>query len=135
MSLAEPQADVVISVNAESDISRAVRAVRSKATQLNFSAITIYYLATVASEMATNLFFHAGGGEFDIITLHDAKGIALVTRDQGPGIADIELAMHEGFSTAGGLGCGLPGIKRLMDSLAIESIPGVKTIVRAEKWR
>ncbi len=135
MNLVEQIADSVIEVHSESDISCAVRGVRHKAQQLNFNAITVYYLATVASELATNLYFHAGGGEFQILTLQSGMGIAMITRDQGPGIRDINQAMEEGFSTGGGLGCGLPGIKRLMDNLSIVSIPGVETIVRAEKWR
>ena len=135
MNSVEQIADNIIAVHSESDISCAVRSVRYRAQQLNFKAITVYYLATVASELATNLYFHAGGGEFEILTLQNGLGIALITRDNGPGIQDINQALEEGFSTAGGLGCGLPGIKRLMDNLSIVSVPGVETIVRAEKWR
>ncbi len=125
----------IISVQCESDISTAVRCVRRAAEELEFSSIKIYYLATVASELATNLYFHAGGGIFEVLALDGNKGIEIRTIDHGPGIVDIEAAMEEGFSTGEGLGCGLPGVKRLMDNLSIESAPGLLTTVRASKWR
>ena len=67
-------------------------------------------MATVASELAANLFIHAGGGVFEISNLTEPSGLELMTVDDGPGIADVELALDEGFSTAGSLGCGLPGV-------------------------
>ena len=62
------------------------------------------------------------------------KGILIIAADQGPGIPDIRKVMEDGFSTSGGLGAGLPGVKRLMDEFKIETIPGEGTDIRATKW-
>ncbi len=118
----------------EADIAEAVRQTRRRAQTLGFSLITANYIATAASELANNLFFHGGGGTFRVKSLERRPGVELETIDTGPGIADIDQAMQEGFSTAGGLGCGLPGVKRLMDELVIDSQVGVGTQVRARKW-
>lgn len=91
-------------------------------------------MATVASELAANLYIHAGGGVFEMINLTEPDGLEVMTVDDGPGIPDVEQALEEGFSTAGGLGCGLPGVKRLMDELLIAPRPGGGTIVKARKW-
>ncbi len=122
-----------LSIRNESDISEAVRQSRAMAGRLGFSTTSAYYIATAASELAANLWIHAGGG---MITLqrHGARGMELMTVDNGPGIADIDKALEEGFSTANGLGCGLPGVKRLMDELDIASYPGVRTEIKARKW-
>jgi serine/threonine-protein kinase RsbT len=58
----------------------------------------------------------------------------LTFEDNGPGIADIEKAMEPGYSTGGGLGMGLPGSKRLMDEMTIESTVGKGTTVILRKW-
>lgn len=119
----------------ESDIAAAMRLARRVATELGFSDSEISYVATAASELAANLFIHAGGGTFEVRLMESSTGLALVTEDCGPGIANIDLALQEGYSTAGGLGCGLPGVRRLMNTLEIESVPGQRTLIRASKWR
>ena len=122
-------------VQREPDVADAVRHVRQLAERLGFSHVDCSYLATAASELATNLVIHAGGGSFLIFTDRSEGLIELSTRDAGPGIADIPLALTDGFSTSGGLGCGLPGVKRLMDGLEIESTTGEGTNIRAWKKR
>ncbi len=124
-----------LKVNTESDISAAIRVARHAAEQVGFSRVEVGYISTAAAELASNLFIHAVNGEFEVRTTESPAGITLSTTDTGPGIADIEQAMQEGFSTAGGLGCGLPGVKRLMDNLVIESSAGQPTLIKAEKWR
>lgn len=121
-------------VAVESDIAEATRRVRQMAEDIGFDRAQACYVATAASELAANLFIHAYGGVFIAQALTSPNGIELLTMDDGPGIPDIEQSLQEGFSTAGGLGCGLPGVKRLMDSLEIESRMDQGTRVRSCKW-
>ncbi len=123
-----------LSIRTESDISEAVRQSRAMAGRLGFSTTSAYYIATAASELAANLWIHAGGGVITLQRLDGKGGMELTTIDHGPGIADIDRALEDGFSTANGLGCGLPGVKRLMDELDIASFPGVRTEIKARKW-
>jgi serine/threonine-protein kinase RsbT len=125
---------ICIQVESEPDIAEAARQARLKALAIGFSTVQSYYIATAASELAANLFIHAGGGVLEVSRLTDRTGLELMTTDEGPGIADINKALQEGYSTAGGLGCGLPGVKRLMDELVIESKTGLGTVVKARKW-
>jgi serine/threonine-protein kinase RsbT len=122
-------------VGADADIAEAMRQARRLAEAIGFDRVSVSYIATVATELASNLFIHAGGGVFEALALGGDAGIKLVASDHGPGIADVDLAMQEGFSTAGGLGYGLPGIKRLMDQFQLESQPGQGTRVCVWKWK
>lgn len=126
---------IFVSVQRESDVAVAARFSRQLAADLGFSVPETHCIATAASELAANLWVHAGGGMLEIVNLAPLLGLELIATDQGPGIVDIGQAMQEGFSTAGGLGCGLPGVQRLMDELTIDSQPGEGTVVRARKWR
>lgn len=120
-------------VHSEADVASAVRLGRVWAQRAGFSGVETSYLATVATELASNLWIHAGGGVFSVTLRLDLPGIEMTTCDQGPGISDITLALKDGYSTAGGLGCGLPGVNRLMDGLEINNRPGGGTQVRAWK--
>jgi len=96
-----------------------------------------YYVATAVSELANNLFFHTGdGGVIQIYSIESEgrHGIEIVAQDDGPGIACIDSAMVDGFSTNGGLGSGLGGVQRLMDEFEIESAHGAGTRIVARKW-
>jgi serine/threonine-protein kinase RsbT len=125
-----------IAISEEAHIAEAQHDALLLAQQSGFSRTDAYYLATAVTELAANIFRHAGDGEIHLHALvrHGAAGIEVIARDTGPGIADIEQAMREGFSTAGGLGCGLPGVSRLMDELEIRSKVGQGTQIRACKW-
>lgn len=127
--------EIRIIVTDESDIAEAARRARQMAERMGFDRVQTCYVATAASELAANLFVHAGGGIFEAHPVAAGSALEISTTDQGPGIPDIGLALQEGYSTAGGLGCGLPGVKRLMDDLEIASCPGGGTVVRARKWR
>ncbi|EXJ13914.1 anti-sigma regulatory factor [Imhoffiella purpurea] len=132
-------ASVCVRVETEPDIAAACREIRWLAERMGFARSPAYYLATAASELATNLLIHAGGGWLRAASVagrhpNEPPGIELVAEDAGPGIADLALALTEGYSTAGGLGCGLPGVERLMDVFAMDSRPGHGTRVRAIKW-
>lgn len=107
------------------------------ATRLGFSRGESVVIATVISELARNIVLYAGAGEIlmDSIEADTRKGIAVVARDQGPGIANVERALQKGFSTSRGLGLGLAGIKRLVDEFEIVSQVGRGTTVTVKKWQ
>ena len=94
-------------------------------------------IATAVSELARNALIHGGGGRMEMCRRENGEGdgIHFVFVDSGNGIADIERALDEGFTTSGGLDQGLPGSKRLMDELTIESRPGHGTRVEVTKWK
>ncbi|MEQ8338985.1 MAG: anti-sigma regulatory factor [Cyclobacteriaceae bacterium] len=103
---------------------------------MGFSKSQSNQMATAVSEIARNQLLHANGGEVTINQLVDPKKkmIEVTLEDRGPGIADIELAMQDHYSSVGGLGIGLPGAKRLVDDFKIESQLGVGTKVILRKW-
>lgn len=126
-----------VAVRDEYDVSRARVAATTLAEQAGFSRGAAYRLATAVSELATNLVFHATrGGVISLSTMtRDGRtGIEVVAEDQGPGIADIGLAMTDGHSTNGGLGSGLPGCRRLVDEFEIQSEAGRGTRVVIRLW-
>jgi len=124
------------STNTESDIRDAIVSCRQLARSLGFRQAQATMVATALSELARNCLYHAGGGQIYIRILHKENrvGIGIEALDHGPGIADIDLAMQDYYSTRGTLGVGLPAAKRLMDSIEIESTLGLGTRVRANKW-
>jgi anti-sigma regulatory factor (Ser/Thr protein kinase) len=127
---------VVCPVRREVDVYVAMGRARDMATTLGFDEIDRTRIEIAVLELTRNILTHAGSGELMIeyVTDGDRQGIAVEARDQGPGIADIALALRDGYSTAQTLGAGLPGVQRLMDEFHIESTVGVGTRVRAVKW-
>ena len=119
-----------------SDVFVARRKVRELGARVGLSEAAIAALATAASELARNIVVHAGIGEILVGTLADSSrhGVVVIARDNGPGILDITQAMHDGHSTAAGLGLGLPSARRLVDEFDIESTVGVGTTVTLRKW-
>ncbi len=129
-------ADFVVDVNNPDDIVTARQAGHELARQLGFSLTDVTMIATAISEIARNITSYAGQGEVRVgVQFRDGRQ-ALVVRaeDDGPGIADIERALEDGYSTGRGLGLGLPGARRLMDRLVVESAPGKGTVVEMWKW-
>lgn len=126
-----------VSIEDESDIVSVRRAVREIAVGAGFGITDVTRIVTAASEMARNVFKYAGKGAMHWRWLEekDRYGIELRFVDEGPGIEDISLALQEGYTTANGLGLGLPGAKRLMDELEIKSTVGKGTTVTLKKWR
>lgn len=118
----------------QSDVAHASRRARDLAVVAGFDKSGSYHIATAASELAWNVLLHGGGGTLEIGLLPGSLGVELLAIDAGPGIADLVLAMQEGYSSTGSLGCGLSGIARLMDDLVIDSAVGQGTRVRACKW-
>jgi serine/threonine-protein kinase RsbT len=135
MTLVTPAGE--IQIRAEHDIVTARRTVRDSATQAGFPATDVTRIVTAASELARNVFKYAGEGvmRWRILQPANRVGIELQFEDRGPGIADIQLAMEDGYSTGGGLGQGLPGARRLVDELDIQSKVGEGTTVTVKKWR
>jgi len=128
----------LIRVSREHHISEARRVAKSLAESLGFRQISAYYVVISVSELANNLYFHAHqGGSITLATVsRDGEhGIEIISEDDGPGIADISLALQDGFSTNGGLGGGLPGITRLMDEFVISSEVGHGTRIVTRKWK
>jgi len=124
-------------VRRETDVPQVVAAVRRFCIANGHTPLLAAHVATAASELANNLWMHAlTAGQIGV-----AAGVAgrrpavlLQAGDAGPGISDLKLALQEGWSSAGGMGCGLPGVQRLMDEFEIRSAPGLGTRVRALKW-
>jgi serine/threonine-protein kinase RsbT len=127
----------VVHINSESDIIAVRRTVRDVSTNLGFGLTDVTRIVTAASELARNVFVFAGLGLMRCRTLNKGGriGVELSFEDNGPGIADIDQAMQEGYSTGGGLGMGLPGAKRLMDEIEIQSEVSKGTTVLVRKWR
>jgi len=128
--------DFVVDVNNSDDIVIARQAGHELARQLGFSLTDVTMIATAISEIARNITSYAGRGEVRVGVQYRDGRKALVVRaeDDGPGIADIERALEDGYSTGRGLGLGLPGARRLMDRLIVDSAPGRGTIVEMWKW-
>jgi serine/threonine-protein kinase RsbT len=126
-----------VPINSENDIVIARREVREVAAQIGFSVTDTTRIVTAASELARNIFKYAGHGvmHWRRIEKENSSGLELQFVDNGPGIADISLAMQEGYSTSKGLGLGLPGVKRLMDEMDIQSTGGKGTTITLKKWR
>ena len=124
-------------IDSEGDIVAVRKAVREAAGALGFGVTDVTRIVTASSELARNVFHYAGSGVVYCRHLSDARGsaIELVFADEGPGISDVGAAMEMGFTTRGGLGLGLPGAKRLMDEMEIESQLGRGTTVIVRKWR
>lgn len=128
---------VMLSVVSELDVAAAVVAARRFCVDIGATPVCAAHVATAASELANNLWMHSShGGRIGLRALQSARGVGveLSAEDEGPGIADLALALSEGYSTGGGLGCGLPGVRRLMDEFALESALGRGTQVLARKW-
>jgi serine/threonine-protein kinase RsbT len=123
-------------VREASDILLVRQVVRECATELGFSVLDRTKLLTAASELGRNTLIHGGGGTMRLETImkNDRRGLRLTFEDKGPGIADLEQAMTDGFTTKGGMGLGLGGSKRLVNEFEVVSRVGEGTRVTATRW-
>lgn len=129
--------EVVVPITSDVDIVTARQRGRALASRLGYSTTDATLIATAISELARNIVRYATRGEIVVAsaTNGNTPGIVIVARDEGPGIADVPRAMMGGYSTSGGLGLGLPGVRRLMDEFEIASTPGRGTTVIVRRWK
>jgi serine/threonine-protein kinase RsbT len=119
------------------DVVSVRQAVRQRAVELGFNLIDQTKLVTAASELARNTLQYGGGGTVLVEGIGDGlrRGLRLTFEDPGPGIANVDEALRDGFSTGGGLGLGLGGARRLSNEFQIDSRPGKGTRVMITRWR
>lgn len=122
-----------VAVGDGADVIAARQQARLLAEKLGFTGTDVTLIATAVSEIARNIVEHAGSGSIDLSVVGSSDtgdaALVVVARDEGPGIADVDAALRDGYSTTGALGLGLPGARRLMDSFSIETAPGRGTTI------
>jgi serine/threonine-protein kinase RsbT len=119
------------------DVVRVRQQVRVMAATSGLSLVDQTKLVTAASELARNALVHGGGGlaRIEVVTSGNGRhGIKIGFTDEGPGIADVGLALTDGWSSGDGLGLGLSGARRLVDEFELTSNPGSGTSVVVVKW-
>jgi serine/threonine-protein kinase RsbT len=128
--------EIRVAIRTDSDVVTARQEARTMGAGLGFSSTDLTLLATAISEVARNITTYAGEGEVTLRALDEngRHGIEVLATDEGPGIADVELAMQDGYTTGSGLGLGLPGTRRLVDDFDLRTTPGAGTTVRLVKW-
>jgi anti-sigma regulatory factor (Ser/Thr protein kinase) len=129
--------EIRVAINADADLVSARAEGRALAERLGFPQPDPTLIATAISEIARNIVVHAGSGEIVLRPLEENKryGLAVIARDAGPGIRDVDAALRDDYSGWGGLGLGIPGARRLMDEFHIDSEPDKGTTVTMKKWR
>lgn len=127
----------VLDVRGNEDVVRIRQAVRRVAQELRFSLVDQTKIVTAASELARNTVEYGGGGvtRLQVLAEGPRSGLRLIFEDEGPGIANVELALQDGYTTGGGLGLGLGGARRLVNEFQLESTPGKGTRVTVTRWR
>lgn len=128
--------EIRVPIEREEDVVIARQKGRELAAATGFSMTDRTLIALAISEIARNIISYAHRGEVTICRVDDGLrvGVLIVAEDEGPGIADIDLAMRDGYSTAKSLGVGLPGTKRIMDEFELTSVVGKGTTVRMKRW-
>jgi serine/threonine-protein kinase RsbT len=129
--------DVQLPISSDLDLVRAREQGRALAGQIGFIHSDLTLVATAISELARNIIRYAHRGEIVLRRVQNGgvSGLVIIARDEGPGITDVNRAMEQGYSTSGGLGLGLPGVRRIMDKFEIVSELGKGTVVTVEKWK
>ena len=119
------------------DVVAARKIVRDWASEIGLAIVDLTKVVTAASELARNAVVHGGGGVMclQVVQQADRRGLRVSFKDKGAGIADLDLAMTDGYTTGGGMGIGLPGAKRLVNDFALESTPSDGTCVTIVRWK
>jgi serine/threonine-protein kinase RsbT len=127
---------VRVPIRDDSDVLMARKRARELAGKEGMPDVAVEALSTAISEVAHNIVVHAREGELflGVVEQSDRRGIAIVARDNGPGISNPERAMEDGYSTAGGLGLGLSSARKLVDEFELASTAGEGTTVTMKKW-
>ena len=130
------QDEVKVPISSDADIVTARQVGRRLSAELGFSSTDLTLIATAISEVARNICVYAGEGEMQLRLERNShrSAIVVVASDEGPGIPDLDLAMQDGYSTAGSFGLGLPGARRLMDEFEVHSEAGSGVTVTMKKW-
>ena len=125
-----------IEIGTDQDVVRVRQLVRTVAVAVKLSLVDQTKLVTAASELARNTLVYGGGGSVEVDRVDNGRrqGIRIVFADRGPGIADLDLALTDGYTTGNGLGLGLSGARRLVDEFAIDTAVGQGTTVTVTKW-
>ncbi|WP_431891459.1 ATP-binding protein [Micromonospora haikouensis] len=133
VDLGDPQTQAIRS---DEDVVRVRQLVRTVAVAVRLSLVDQTKLVTAASELARNTLVYGGGGTAEVSTVDNGRrrGVRIVFADEGPGIADLDLALTDGYTTGGGLGLGLSGARRLVDEFDIDTGPGRGTRITVTKW-
>ena len=128
--------EIRVAIRSDADVVTARQEARTMGAALGFSSTDLTLLATAISEIARNITTYAGEGEVTLRVRNETgrTGIEVVATDEGPGIANVELAMQDGYTTGNGLGLGLPGTRRLVDDFELDTSPGAGTRIRIVKW-
>jgi serine/threonine-protein kinase RsbT len=123
-------------ITSDEDVVRVRQLVRTVAVAVKLSLVDQTKLVTAASELARNTLVYGGGGMAEIATVHNGRrpGVRIVFADEGPGIADLDLALTDGYTSGGGLGLGLSGARRLVDEFDIDTAVGRGTRITVVKW-
>jgi serine/threonine-protein kinase RsbT len=123
-------------IHSDLDLVRVRQHVREMTAQLGFGLVEQTKLVTAASELARNALVHGGGGQMECtpVTSGGIRGLRLVFSDRGPGIADLEQALSDGYTSGDGLGMGLGGARRLVHEFSLDSSRGVGTTVTVTSW-
>jgi len=126
-----------VKIETDVDIVTARQMGRALAAQMGFGPSVSTVVSMAISELARNIVRYATRGEitFNPVNVNGKSSLEIVARDDGPGIPNVTQAMEDGYSTSGGLGMGLPGVKRLMDEFEIVSEVGRGTTVKVRKWK
>jgi len=121
----------------EQDIVSSRQTVRLLTQQIKFSLVDQTKMITAASELSRNTLVHGGGGRmrWELLDEGIRRGLRLHFEDDGPGIADLKLALTDGWTSGGGMGLGLPGSKRLVNEFELQSTPGKGTRVSIARWK
>ena len=126
-----------LEIRSSDDVVRVRQQARTMAIAAGLSLVDQTKIITAASELARNTLDYGGGGEacMEVVEEPGRRGLGIVFEDHGPGIADIEQAMRDGFTSGSGLGLGLGGAKRLSNEFKIESALGSGTKVTIARWK
>ena len=136
MSVTSMATEIYVSIRSDTDVMLACHKGRGLASQAGFPVNHQAMIVTAISEITHNILTYAGHGQVCLKLSHQTgrPGLTVIARDEGPGIADIEQALRDGYSSGQGLGLGLPGARRLMDDFEIVSAPGRGTTVTMSLW-
>jgi serine/threonine-protein kinase RsbT len=124
-------------LRSDDDVVRVRTLVRQRCIEIGLSLVEQTKVVTAASELARNTLRHGGGGEsrIQLVEAAGSRGVSMQFSDRGPGIADVALALTDGYTSGGGLGLGLGGAKRLVDDFDLQTEVGVGTTVTIVKWK